>query len=332
MPSYPDLLVLGGAKQNEKLYNYKTIWNWNRNNWVLKKLLYNESRRFVIEQNTFFIGLIPFLSKNQKRVFYLGEYRLYCHLYKWRKLFGLNYSLVLFTGGQAIPGLFDKQKDFIHHITDVYLPDTAKLGYPLSRQFLIPHFVEFSFSVNKSDIDSIKASAKGKKIILSVGQIDATVKRMNLIPQLLEKWNREFYIILIGATTSETAIVEQTMKESGWVDFEIKKLPYREIGNYFAAADYFILCSPKESFGLVYLEAAVFDLPIITNDFQEARFVLKDKALFVDMNNIEKAKKIINEFFQKMPTVRTADWATNNYSWSALKSKYLDMFKSFSSN
>ena len=100
-------------------------------------LLRNSTHAFLWEQRSFFAGMLPTLLRTKPAAIYLGEYQLYCYLYKLRAALGLSYSLVLYTGGQAIPGLFDPSRDFIHHVTDAYLPQCQHL--PAKRQWLLPH-------------------------------------------------------------------------------------------------------------------------------------------------------------------------------------------------
>ena len=162
-----------GKKINGAVYNQKKIFNIHRKSKLLS--LFSENTAFEIEQLTFFFGIIPSILFTKIRAIYLGEYNLYCYLFKFRKWFNLNFSLVLYTGGQAVPGLFDLSKDYVHHITDIYYDYFIKKGVPASRQFLLPHFINFPFSKSDSLTEIIYQKANGKKILLSVGQIDMTI-------------------------------------------------------------------------------------------------------------------------------------------------------------
>ncbi|MFN3794234.1 MAG: glycosyltransferase [Chitinophagaceae bacterium] len=283
----------------------------------------------MLEQLTFFIGMLPLLFRKKPSVFYLGEYKLYCYLFKFRSLFNLNYSLVLYTGGQAAPGLFDHTKDFVHHVTDVYLPYTRELGIPASREFIIPHYVDCTFTIDSAQVAKIRSLAGGKSIFLSVGIIDSAIKRMDLIPKLLFQFKEDVFVILLGRQTDQTPFVLRQFETLMPGQFIYTEIPHKEIGNYYAAADYLIQCSRRESFGYMYVEALSANLTVITHDFPEARYVLEEHALFVDMNKPEHASVEISEFVQTKKRIAGAAYAANKYSWETVGIQYTDMFRNF---
>ncbi len=325
--TYPLEVFCGGEQIVDAKYTFTTIWTIKRSSFVYSFLRLKEYRKLAAEQFFFFIGLLRVIPRLNNSAIYLGEYQLYCYLYKLRVLFRLNYSLVLYTGGQAAPGLFDNNKDYVHHITDVYLDYTLQKGIPANREFLLPHFVNFDFLIDHSLVKKIKEKANGKKIVLSVGTIDATIKQMHLIPMLFSSVVTEIYIIVIGSLTSESVFVLDAFKKLLREDqFEFISVPHGQIGSYYFAADILIHCAKRESFGLVYPEAAFFDLPIVTNEFKEVRYVLGDRALFVKMDLLDDAIEKVEKFFYSISEVNTKDWAVQNFSWSSLKDKYINMF------
>ena len=105
--------------------------------------------------------MLPLLLSQKPATIYLGEYRLYCYLFKIRQLFRLDFSLVLYTGGQAIPGLFNPALDYVHHVTDVYLAECRHI--PEERQFLVPHFIEADFVYDEAVMAMIKKKSSREK-------------------------------------------------------------------------------------------------------------------------------------------------------------------------
>lgn len=297
---------------------------------VYRMLGVSEITRFNIEQISFFMGLVPFILLQKPKAIYLGEYNLYCYLYKFRKLFGLNYSLILYTGGQAAPGLFDNQKDFVHHITDVYYNQLIKQGIPDERQFILPHFIDLNFSINEFVVDMIRQKANGKKIFLSVGQIDKKIKRMHLIPQMFAKVSDKIFPVIVGGRSVETEEVIASLKETFGPDgFLVAQSPRSEIGSYYAAADCFVLCSPKESFGLAFIEGLFFNLPVLCHDFPEARFVLRNNAFYLNLNEIDKSSEWVENNFSMLKKYDQDEgyfFVKENYTWDKLQTGYLSMF------
>ena len=330
---YPTLpiQVLSGNVLPGVSYPHIPIWHCSRRGWLAKLLFKEEHRRFAFEQMSFFVGMLFMLHNKKQKVFYLGEYQLYCYLYKWRKWWNLSYSLVLYTGGQASPGLFHPEKDFVHHITDVYIPYTTQLGFPRERQWLLPHFLDIGFTVDAQSVLMIREQAKGKKILLSVGLLDISVKRMHLIASLLKNKREEVFVILIGGDCSETPAVKAAFNEAGWINYQMLQVPRALLGNYYAAADCFILCSEKESFGLAYIEAASMNLPVIAHNFKEIEFVMQGNAFLVDMNAANAAASV-EKIIDSMPVVDTRKWVEDTYSWLALREKYISMFTAFAAN
>lgn len=297
---------------------------------LYRKLGISELTGFSIEQITFFCGLLPHVLIKKPKAIYLGEYNLYCYLYKFRKIFGLSYSLVLYTGGQVAPGLFDNQKDFVHHITDVYYDQLIKQGVPHNRQFILPHFIDLNFPINDQLVSLIKNKANGKKIFLSVGQIDKEIKRMHLLPQILAKVSDRVFPVIVGATTEQTQEVVDLLKSRFGTDgFLLTKSSRSGIGSYYAAADCFMLCSEKESFGLVFVEALFFNLPVICHDFQEAHFVLESNAHYLNLAEVDKASTWVEDHFlmlDKSQRINGTSFVKELYTWDSLRSGYLSMF------
>jgi glycosyltransferase involved in cell wall biosynthesis len=322
-----DLTVLSGADLGKTPYRYKVVRNISRNSFWSRFLHLNPESRFRLEQMSFLIGMIPLLLKRKSAAFYLGEYQLYCYLFKLRSFLRLNYKLVLYTGGQAAPGLFDTSRDFVHHITNVYLPYTQSVGIPSDREFVVPHYVDCSFHIENEAVARIKGLAGGRKIILSVGIIDQQIKRMDLIPELLSEVRENVFVILLGKSTDETPAVVQKFESMLHGQYLFAEVPHREIGNYYAAADYLIQCSKKESFGFMYVEALSFDLSIITHDFPEVRYVLEDHGYFVDMDNPAMAAIRVGEIVNADKKSNHADFVEKKYSWEALAEDYTKMFK-----
>ena len=294
---------------------------------------FGRNRAYKIEQLSFFCMLFPRILWLKPNCIYLGEYLQYCYLFKARKWLGLNYGLALYTGGQVFPGLLNDRLDYIHHVTNVYLPNAEAVGFPKPRQFLIPHFVSTNSVVNQTVVADIKRQAAGRLVVLSVGLIDKQVKRMHHLVTSLAPFAESVYPILLGQSSEESAeIAHQLQATFGKEQYVMGKVAAAELANYYAAADVFVLCSLRESFGLVYLEALQHNLPVICHDFDEARFVLGSFGIYINMQShtelIERLEAFVNDA-ERSKVVGGAEYVANQYSWQALKSQYLDMFRQF---
>ena len=320
--------VLAGKNYDTKDYTVIPIFSIKRNNRIVQYFL--SKWDFLIEQISFFIFSVPYIVYKKPSCIYLGEYDLYCYFYKLRKYLKLNFSLVLYTGGQAIPGLYDSKRDFVHHITDRYVNELNSTGYPLTHQFIIPHFIGIKNSYNIDLITQIKNKAKSKKIILSVGILDDTTKKMGLLIDILQKFKNVVFPIFLGESSIETTQIQLKLKEYfGEGNYYLGKVTQNELGSYYTAADLFVLLSEKESFGLVFIEAMFFGRNVICRKFHETEFVLKNNAKYLENGSISQQQNNFDSLINHETLLNSkelSDYAINNFSWEALEKKYIDMF------
>jgi 1,2-diacylglycerol 3-alpha-glucosyltransferase len=302
----------------------------------LNRLLSKVIRRhpFEIQNISFALGTIPFLIRTKPDVIYTGEPVVYLWLKRIRKIFGLSFKMILFTGGQTIPAAFDSN-DLVHHVTDALVSHADYLKIPKSNQFLIPHFIDvdkFSRPNDKSTYKKQLNLPKDKKVILSVGAIDATVKRMEyVIDEVSALPSSDYHLVILGEFEEETPLILQRAKEKLiHKNYIIATIRPHKVVEYFHAADIFVLASLKEGFGMVYLDALAAGLPIITHDHVAGRYVLGNFAYRADLSQPGTLKNLIpdalNDDSEKSHMDRQM-YALEKYSWFKLQSRYLDMFK-----
>jgi glycosyltransferase involved in cell wall biosynthesis len=303
-----------------------------RRNSVLWPRSISYQKRFYVEQVTFFLGMLLLLLRNRRAVFYLGEYTLYCFVFKFRNLIKADYRLVLYTGGQVFPGLFNPTKDFIHHVTDVYLKHGGDV-YPLQRQYLLPHFVREIDYLDFELFWEIKKRAGSKRIFLSVGVIDKQTKQMDKLLDMLSQYKEQVYPVILGEQGMETpGIKELAIRIFGPDGFIVDCVERNMLYTYYSVADIFVLLSPKESFGIAYVEALLSGKPVIARKFDESGYVLNDAALLVGSS--DECVKAIERLLAQTNEYATCDiakhqFAYKRYSWEQLRVSYLEMFKQF---
>lgn len=322
--------VYSGGRFFGKLFTSKKMFVISRNNSFLN-LFCDSKTTSELELYTFFISfLIPITFKKPAAI-YLGEYRLYCYLLKWRNLFHLDYSLILYTGGQVYPSLYDIKKDYVHHVTDIYVEPLMKKGFPKDHQFILPHFIQFKLTQIDQMGIHIKNLAGDKKIIISVGLIDKKIKRMDLLVELLVPYTNKYFLVMLGAYGNDTkSIHENLIQKFGTDNFYLGNVSREHLFSFLSVADAFVLLSPKESFGLAYLEALSMGVPVICSDFYESRYVLKDFAYFIKEEELSKLSYIIDNQIENDTVTLKANrrrFVQSHYSWENLKNQYLNMFE-----
>lgn len=320
--------VLVGKRLAHATFLHEAIPHIHRQHSIWRWLRLHPNAAFAREQDFFFLGMIPHLFKNKAALYYLGEYRLYCHLYRFRKWFGLNYKLCLHTGGMSMPGLYDQKKDFVHHVTSIYLNNDPSNQIPAERQFLIPHILRFNYEPNTEIVSKIKMLASNKQIWLSVGSIDIGFKRMNLIPEVLHKLKDKVFPIVIGETNSETSLVIKSFNDHfGEEGYLITKCSREELASFYSIADYFILCTKSEPFGIVFLEALSYNIPVVCNDNKVTREILQEYGIYIDFEDLESAKSKIQELVISKVENNGREYVNNNFSMRVLAPKYINTFK-----
>jgi len=149
----------------------------------------------------------------------------------------------------------------------------------------------------KIDREKINKLKKRHKLVVYVGRltIQKGVDYLLQAVKLVKEYEPEALFIIIGDGDMKEQLVNYTISENlmrhvvftSWLDHE-------EIVDYYAAADLLVMPSVAEPFGLVALEAALFDTPVIMSKTSGVSDVFKH-CLRVDFWDIKMlASHIIN--------------------------------------
>jgi len=166
--------------------------------------------------------------------------------------------------------------------------------------------------VDENEVKKLKEkySLAGKKVLITVARLVES-KGIDQVLRALPKVWKEIpdlvYLVVGDGDFSDQLLVisNQINPEKDKIIF-VGPVPHLELPNYYALADVFILTPRKnptgdtESFGIVYLEAQEFGLPIIAGDTGGIREICRNRAapcsdfIFVDSEDINQiAEKII---------------------------------------
>ena len=150
--------------------------------------------------------------------------------------------------------------------------------------------------LKKSEESISNCSKENIYTFLNVGRHTEEDKKLTRLIEAAKKLNEDklnFRILLVGSG-NKTEEYKQMVKEYGLENKIIflgkKQNPYP----YFKIADSLILTSEYEGFPVVYLEAMLLELPIITTEVSDSLKVVKDKYGIVtkkDVNSIYVAMK-----------------------------------------
>ncbi|MFA6304727.1 MAG: glycosyltransferase family 4 protein [Patescibacteria group bacterium] len=213
--------------------------------------------------------------------------------------------------------------------------ELLNLGYDDNKVVVVypcPH-VSLNLKADSSKLEEIKQnlSLQGKKVLLTVGRLvkrkgqDAVIKAL---PELLQKFPNLVYLI-VGEGPESLKLKTQSLKLGleNKVIF-LANVSDEELSWYYQTADVFVmpaqnLAGDVEGFGIVYLEAASFGLPVVAascGGVMEA--VLNEQTgLLVEPSNskdlIEKISRLLadQEFHQRLGNAAKAR-VEQEFIWS----------------
>lgn len=293
-------------------------------------------RRYQIEWLSFALGLLPWLLLERFDAFYVLEGWMYKFLSRWRRMTGATYKLIHPTGGQlaVIPA---SARDYLHHVTPCYASVAEQCGFRRQNQFLIPHFIYMdtlrgmSDSADAQRLRSELGIPERMPVVLSVGSIDAAVKRMDYVIRECAALARPVFVLLLGHQDAASLPIHALAKELlGPGRFAILTVERDAIYRYYALANVFVLASLREGFGLVFLEALACGVPVIAHDYDVSRYVLAEQGYFADLSGPRGLADALEEVLEKpqSDSARNAriEYVRQRYAAEALKADYRRMF------
>ncbi len=170
-----------------------------------------------------------------------------------------------------------------------------------------------------------------KKIVLSVGALNTTHKRMDYVIEEVSRLDNVHLIMLGQPDEQETAFITALAERKLNGNVTIRTVDKPAVAAYYACADVFVLGSLNEGFGRVYIEALSAGLPVCAHDCALTRELLGNYGHFADFTK----GGALFELLQPILQVQTPEairqerhrFAYAAYSWSVLKKRYLSMFR-----
>ena len=167
--------------------------------------------------------------------------------------------------------------------------------------FVINNLIDYKAVIKKSKEEIKFEKDNENTIFLNVSRHEEESKkitRLILAAEKLKQDNEKFKIILIGDGKDNEKY--RTMVEEKRLCDYINFIGYQQNPYpYFKIADAFILTSEFEGYPVVFNEAKVFDLPIITTDVSDAKMDIDGKFGIVTEKNVnsiyEAMKRLIRE-------------------------------------
>ena len=281
-----DITVFSGARVSE--VTARPVWNTARDSFAARLLAALHRRGpYFSEQLTFFLSFLPHLRRGKPDVVYFADLNLGNLCWHWRRLSGQSYRLLFYNGGLTTKPF--TRADLVQQLTPEGLAEATLRGEDRARQVVVPHGLNIA-PVLAPRITGDARRALGlpadRQIVLSVGLLDATVKRMDYVIREVAALPERPFLLLLGAESDETPDILQLAHDMlGKENFLMRTVPRGEISSYYRASDVFILASLREGFGLAYVEALAHGLPVVAHDFPVSRYLLDPFATFANLEH-----------------------------------------------
>jgi glycosyltransferase involved in cell wall biosynthesis len=96
---------------------------------------------------------------------------------------------------------------------------------------------------------------------------------------------------------------------------------------FYKAADLFVLSSLQEGFGRVYLEALIYDLPVIAHHHPVMQYVVGEAGVLTDLSREGNLTKAIETMLSTPVTsINRREYVRRKFDWKILANDYLNMF------
>lgn len=332
-------LYKGGGRSAERETTVPNVYRDSLANRALC-VFFGTGRRFYFEYLSFCVFLGLLISRRRHNVVYTLEPPIYKFLLRWRRLTGSRFALVHSTSGQLadIPA---EEGCFIHHCTPCYVEKADALGFPRERQFIIPQFLFFKDippllpNEDRALVRRELGLPEDRSIILSVGSLDRSVKRMDYVITETARYTHTGanpLLVMLGQVDPQTsALRELAETELGADAFVMKTVSRAELWNYYQAADVFVSASLREGFGFVYVEALATGLPVIAHDYDVSRYVLAERGIFGDLERAGVLSSLLQQsLVQPRSNAERAalrEYVRERFDWSSVSTDYVRMFE-----
>jgi 1,2-diacylglycerol 3-alpha-glucosyltransferase len=332
-----DITVFGGGGPFAEADD-RTVPNFPRDS-TAARALGSLMRRdpYFVEQASFFAGFLPRLAAGRPDVVYFADLNLGNACWHWRRLSGQRFSLLFYNGGATTQPF--TRCDLVQQVSPEHFDAAIARGEAAGRQVLLPHGVAIAQSYSppsaaeRAELRVALELPAGRPVLLSVGMVDSTVKRMDyLIREVASLREPRPFLLLAGATSSETprvlAVARDALGESG---FGVRLFRREQMPLLYRAADAFALASLREGFGLAVVEALAAGLPCVLHDTPTTEYLAGPHAWRADLLAPGSMAPLIVAALSGggEPSAMSArsDWVRERFSWDVLRDRYSDLLR-----
>ena len=202
---------------------------------------------------------------------------------------------------------------------------------PLSKQQVIGWGASsLSRSTNQPDDRLLKIGSVGR-----LGKHKGQKWLLDVYRKAIPSFNQPTNLILVGGDEGQRHILEKIVVQNNIIDQVTftGELEDAELSEVYSSSDIFALFSQYEAFGLVFLEAMLNKLPVLTHDVGSIRDILKSGAIIApaydETSAVTSLINLVNDKNYRVALGQQAyNYSRSNFSWSSVASEYLSIYKS----
>ena len=188
-----------------------------------------------------------------------------------------------------------------------------------------------------SGTETAEDAADARVTILCVGRLSRHKGQAWLLEayrRARANFQRPARLVLLGRDEDAESELRARVKATGLEDEVVftGELDDAELGEWYGKSDIFALFSQYEAFGLVYFEAMLCGLPVLTHEVGANRELLTHGAAVVaryDMEAaaVEMARMVNDPEYRRRLGEEGREYALGEFTWEAVADKYLALYR-----
>lgn len=284
------------------------------------------------EALTFALGLLPHLQAGDYDVVHVIDPPLAKVLFHLRQALNLRFRL-LYTEGCAMPASDYPPADHIHQIAKVTFDQAVDHGYAPGAMTLTPCGINptrFQASAERRTLRRQAGVSDETFVILSVAALNRGHKRTHHLIDEVAAMDGDILLWMDGSLDmGDPDLVDYARARLG-NRCRITHVPSGQVGDLYRLADVMAHAAVFEAFGLALVEAAACGLPVVAHDAAHFRWLLKDAASYIDMEQpgalAGRLSRLMTDRAQLAALPRPSEML-DLYDWRALTPAYLDLYR-----
>ncbi len=278
-------------------------------------------------------------------VHFVGDGWFWGHFWSW--LFYRKRARFIFTPSyHTLPPIrwwLRPINAFICNVMDRVVALTSQESREVGRAYLVPRrkleVIGWGAPVpNEAMLQAERwQSRDGPLTILCVGRLGQHKGQLWLLEvyrQARGEFQKPVRLVLVGRDEGDAQAIGAFVARHGLgEEVEVTgEVTDQELARWYARADFFVLFSYYEAFGLVFFEAMTHGAPVLTHDVGANKELLHRGAVVVPRYDqeaaVEAMTKLVNDDAERQSLSADArDYALSEFTWPAVAERYLTTYR-----